>query len=237
MKTAFIVTVHYSKQFRPRGHEFLDKYIDTLQKYMVSNTFDLFIVENASTDLYAEVAPEVIRNNKYNYMYIPSREGGLTRLWEIGLQAAILNGNDLFVLSNEDVFFNESIDNLIPSIESHKDKDTTVYGPLCDNRTTFEAQRGYELVDRIRDITGQHLPIHGWFFAFTKQYYDAYNINGKLFNEDKPWSGNEFFQKRDWEKGGHSCVIENCLVHHEHVGSWRRYLKDKDQKQKAKQNV
>lgn len=214
MKPAFIVTVHQSAQYRPNGHALLDTYISSLSDNLKLE-YDLFILENASEN------PYTFPKNSH-YRYFPDQQGGMTRCWNEGVRMAIENGNDVFCVTNEDLIFNDTINNLFRVIEAHSERDRSVYGPICDNRTTFPPQRRNTCSHTIRDITGNQYPIHGWFTAFNKEYYNTYNVNGNIFDPALKWRKQEFFQEINWKKGAKSFVVDSCLVHHEHIGSWRK---------------
>ena len=214
MKPAFIVTVHKSNQFRPDGHDYIGRYLDSLEKSL-HIPYDVFIMENASDVKYN--APEYA-----HYHYFPDQLGGLTRAWNLGLILSYLNGNDIFLVTNDDLTFNDSINNLFVDIDAHEYKDISVYGTLCDNPTTWPNQIASEISSGFKEVTGLEHPVHGWCTVITSQYWERFNINGNLFDPEKIWSGQEFFQRRDWPLGAKSFISLSTLIHHEHKGSWRK---------------
>lgn len=218
MKPAFVVTVHQSEQYRPDGHNYLDRYLKTLDEMMVID-YDVFIMENASERKYN--AP-----SKYHYHYFPDQLGGMTRAWNMGVKLAIENGNDFICVTNEDIFFNSTINKMFETAISIDDRDNIIYGPVCDNPTTFPHQISSKPIDQIKDITGTAHGIHGWFTGFTNKYYHKYNVDGNIFEPEKLWRGQEKFQYRDWKRGARSYVIGACLVHHDHTGSWKKTSQD-----------
>jgi len=221
MKPAFVVTVHNSEKYRPQGHVFLDRYLKTLSDSM-DIEYDVFIMENASDIKYNAPA-------NCHYHYFPDQKKGMTRAWNMGIRLAIENGNDFICITNEDVFFNETINAMFTVANQLENKDNIVFGPVCDNKTTFPHQMAAEPVDIIKDITGIDDGIHGWFTGITANYYRTYNINGDLFDPTKIWRGQERFQHRDWLRGARSYIIGSCLVHHEHTGSWRKTINELQQ--------
>ena len=214
MKPAFIVTVHNSKQFRPNGHKLLDIYLTSLYSHL-KIPFDVFILENASDTKY-----DFPKNA--HYRYFPDQNGGMTRCWNEGVKMAIENGNDILCVTNEDLIFNETINNFFSVIETHSEKNISVYGPICDNPTTFPPQQGTTVKSTIHEITWNQYPIHGWFNAFTSEYYFKYSVNGDIFDRTRKWRGQEQYQKENWKNGAKSFIVKSCLIHHEHIGSWRK---------------
>lgn len=218
MKPAFIVTVHQSELYRPKGHEFLTRYLESL-KDNLKIPYDVFIMENASEFKYS--AP-----NEYHYHYFPDQKLGMTRAWNVGVQLAIENGNDILSVTNEDVYFNDTINDYFSVIENFKDLENSIFGPCSDCKTTFPLQYRTQTINEITNITNSTHGIHGWFTTFSKFYYEKYNINKNIFDPGKYWSGQEFFQHRDWELGAKSYVIKSCILHHDHTGSWRKTKSD-----------
>jgi hypothetical protein len=217
MKPAFIVTVHQSDEFRPDGHQYLQRYLDSLEASM-QIPYDVFIMENASETKFNAPAYAF-------YHYLPNQDGGMTRAWNLGVILAVLNGNDIFVVTNEDLIFNESINNLFVDIDTHDYKDISVYGPVCDNPTTWPNQFATNIQPGFKDVTWKEHPVHGWCTVFTSQYWEKFNINGNMFDPTKIWRGQEFFQRRDWQLGAKSFIVLSCLIHHEHTGSWKKTIK------------
>lgn len=215
MRPAFIVTAHQSNEYRPNGHSLLDTYLETLYSNLQID-FDVFIIENGSETMYTNIPKTA------HYRYFPDQNGGIVRAWNEGVRMAIENGNDMICVTNDDLIFNSTINNFFNSINSHEHKDISVYGPICDNPTTFAPQVSSKIDNKLVDITGYELPIHGWFMAFTKKYYDKFNNDGHIFDKERKWRRQEHFQDINWKKGAKSFVVHSCLVHHEHIGGWRK---------------
>lgn len=213
MRPAFIVTVHQSDEYRPNGHKLLDIYLASLYSNLEME-FDVFIMENASDKKY-----DFPKNA--HYRYFPDQNGGMTRCWNEGVKMAIENGNDVLCVTNEDLIFNYTLSNLFDTISTHKHKHDSVYGPICDNKTTFPPQYRTIIEDKITEITNNRYPVHGWFMTFTDEYYKKYNHNGNMFDPQRKWRGQENFQEVNWKIGAKSFVVHSCLIHHEHIGSWR----------------
>lgn len=218
VKPAFIVTVHQSAKYRPDGHNYLDRYLTTLEQHM-NRPYDVFIMENASEVKYN--AP-----SQYHYHYFPDQNGGMTRAWNMGVNLAVENNNDILCVTNEDIYFNETINNMFEVIDNWETKHDSVFGPVCDAESTFPEQIAKQPTATMKNLTNTHWTIHGWFTAFTRDYYLKYNVDGLMFDPTKIWRGQEAFQQRDWKKGASSYVVGACLVHHEHVGSWKTTIED-----------
>lgn len=214
MRPAFVVTVHHSSN-RPNGHQLLDQYLTTLSSSL-QIPYDVFIMENGSDTPYAFT-------KDHFYTYFPNQNGGMTKCWNHGVTMAIRNGNDFVCVTNEDLAFNPTINNFFEDVVKYPHYEDAVFGPICDNPSTFYPQRSNTISNTLVDITGKDKPIHGWFLGFSRQYFNKYSDgDAMIFDSARPWRGQESFQQRDWQKGSKSVVVHSCLVHHEHFGDWRK---------------
>lgn len=223
MKPAFVVVAHQSKDHRPNGHELIYRYLTSLEENL-KIPYDVFIIDNASETKFQS-------DNRYHYHYLPDQEKGLVRSWNLGVYMAIENGNDIISVTNDDVYFNDTLPRYFEIIDSLEDdvKNNSVFGPVCDTRTTFPNQYAETTEDLILDISSQYDSfgmIHGWFMTFSKEYFQKYQIEGNLFDPEKKWRGQEKFQYRDRKKGNsRSLVIKSCMIHHDHIGGWKKFVK------------
>ena len=223
MKPAFVVTVHQSQKYRPNGHKLLERYLQTLEENL-KIPYDIFIIENASEDLFKF-------DKKYHYRYFPDQLKGMTRCWNEGVKYAIENENDFICVTNEDIFYNDTINNFFNDIREFPDKDISVFGPVSDCESTFFPQRAKTTTEGFIRLTNPSLPIHGWFLGFSKNYYNEFKRRDEnLFDPNKIWRGQESFQSENWKKGAKSYVVKSCMIHHDHLGSWRKTISDIQQK-------
>ena len=243
MKPIFTVINHYrpeldDEQLAPRGHGrspkkgraegrlLLKDFIDSLEDSLKIK-HDVLIVDNASFSILTEV--DVALN--YNYISLDDDDFGLTRAWNIAANFGYMNGNDYILVCNDDITFNESINNLFETIEqSDMPAEDTLWGILTD----CTSQSGYHFSKDIGngfiDVTNEIGPVdgglHGWFYCFHRSYFKKYAIDGKLFDETWQWSGGERFQHAHRAKGGRQCIALSTLVQHGALGSWRHNRKN-----------
>lgn len=230
MKPAFIVVAHQSEEFRPNGDELLFEYMNSLAQVMYpkaprNGDYDVFIIDNGSSLLFTG---GLFCTNQYHFYHLPDQNRGLAHAWNLGVQLALLNGNDFICITSDDLIYNETLPkffeqiNLLPS----EIQDNAVFGTLCDAPRTFPYQQAQAPTNVVRDIT--NLPdihvIHGWFMAFSKKYFDTYNVGGHIFDPAKKWRDQEQFQNRDQERGAKSIVIGHTLIHHKHIGGWGKVM-------------
>ena len=139
----------------------------------------------------------------------------------MGIRQAIENQCDIVILTNDDIVYDKSVNNLIEYIIYDEYNDNTVYGPVASGITN-QIQIADEPTNVMKQVTGtsagQHLGGHAYFF--TKELYHRYKQpNGELFIIDQPhnggdgkWGGNEG-NVMCWAEKGCKCIVAgNCHV-------------------------
>ena len=215
----FIITTHES-DIRPTGHGVLNRCIKSIHTHMDDGTYDIIIVDNGSPKPYF---------NRYGYDMIYRRDQvhGLTGAWNVGTYAAFEKGHDLICHVSDDVYFNESIADFEDIMRNHKHFGRSAYGPLSDSTSAFPRQQspnGLKKGEMI-EITGEKFGIHGWMFAFDKEYFDRYKVAGQMFSNEHRFANTESFQNRAWRMGGKSFIVGDVLAHHEHIRAWKKITK------------
>ena len=179
--------------------------------------------------------------NKYSdmdirYTYVEDQTiGGNTAPWNAGALAAFNEGYDKIYISNDDLIFNKSINNLIVNTND----DNTIYGPICQPGGMLgnSPQISDKPINNQIDITGEgevgELPskgflLNGFLFGFTNKFYEKYKRDdGYVFNSDEEyiWNANECeFQLRLWKKGVRSMLVGNCWIYHEKIRAWKYHF-------------
>jgi len=231
-KIAFVLAMHHSDKIRPNGLSVIHRFLDSLRK---SCEFDytVFLFDNEST--------EKIDLSKYSdmdikYTYIEDQSiGALTGTWNAGCKRAYEENYDQIYISNDDLIFNKSINELISIVSTHEHKDIGIFGPLCQPDGVLGGPQGSSSSGHnIREITGtgevdenptSGALLNGFFFGFTNKFYDTFKLDdGYVFNKDEKykWSANECeFQLRLWKEGVKSFVVEKCWIYHEKIRSWK----------------
>lgn len=208
---------------RADGRSHLINFFNSLEAH-TNFEYDTLIVDNASSTVLTEINVPLT----HNYISLKDDEYGLTRAWNVAANFGYINGNDFIVISNDDITFNESINNLFKTIcTEHNNYENNLYGVLSDGPVAGY-HRANKAGDGLRNVTNQEAVsggMHVWFMAFHRSYYEKFNINGKLFDEQWPWSGNERFQRAHRSLGASQYLVNSTLVHHRCLGSWRHNRK------------
>lgn len=216
-----IVVMHQSK-LRPNGFELINNYIKTLYKYFRKG-FNLYLVDNSSVEEF--IIPEYY-NIKYTYVEDQMLRG-VTGPWNDNIITAINDGCDIILITNDDITFNDSVNDFIGIMGNHKFNNIGLYAPLTDGVIKgFTLQEGDKLGDGILETTNEKRWIlNGFFMGFTKEFYEKFKFpNGKLFVEKYKWGMQESdLQRRIKPKGGRMFVIKNCWIHHNKIRGWIGY--------------
>lgn len=209
-----VITTHQS-HIRPTGHEEVNKCIASI-KEVVPDT-DIIVINNGSDAMYwtPYSIPVIDR---------PDQVDGLTGAWNVGVNMAYENGAELICQMSDDIWFNDTFKKFEEIIMNHPDRDIGVFGTLTDSMTSYPPQRSKVPKSGVREITGNKFAVHGWLFAFTRKFYETFLLeNGNLFDTKYPFGYNEeHFQRRVWKDGGKSFIVDDCLVHHEHLNAWKK---------------
>lgn len=217
MKIGIVTVTHQSDVLRPNGLELVTRLVDSLS--CLNYKYECVVVDNASVIPIQIPAVNIIRVEDQTIY-------GLTGAWELGLKKLIDLNCDICIISNDDLYYNDTINEFINQINIHSDKLISVYGPLS-NGILAGIQLAQKPNNIITELTGnQHNMVNGFMFAFTKEFYLNFKkTNGELFDkENYPWGGNEEeFQNRIWAAGGKSFVIGHSWFAHEKIRGWKQF--------------
>tara|TARA_Y100001938_G_C8067236_1_gene420966 strand:+ start:844 stop:1581 length:738 start_codon:yes stop_codon:yes gene_type:complete len=224
MKVGFVITNHHNEKTRPHGRDLLVSCLESL-KQSCEHPYEVFIVDNESDK---QLTPEP---EHYHYIEDQSK-GGLTYAWNYGIKWAYDEGCDIIMNINDDITFDTSINSLIEILKTHKHRDVSVYGPVTnEGGTSTEHQWRSGVGENIIEAT--HMPfkgkhqgyaINGFFYAFTKECWERYEVDGNFFSIDirEAWGGQEEeFHCRNWPKGLKSFIVESCYIHHSKLMDWK----------------
>lgn len=237
MKVALVITSHSSKK-RPYGRDLLRNAYTSFIKSFAYN-YEIIIVDNQSDE---KIEDEILKNPRVHYLYIEDQwKKGLTGAWNSGIKKAYDLGCDVILNSNDDLIFNESINDFIRKITENPDSEDSVFGPLTNGvNGSFEKIQKSEVPNpqKSKEITGEGWEgfISGFFFGFTKKFYEKFKYpDGDLFAEfdkfDKAyihryagdcgkWGGQEMEILRFRESGGKVFVIGECWIYHLKKRDW-----------------
>jgi len=221
MKIGYTFAYHHSERFRPSGEKMT---IDAINSFYDNCKYDFetFVIDNQSEprDSFSNVFD--LTTDNLHYTYIENQfEKGLTGAWDLGIRQAVLADCDIIILSNDDIIYDKSVNNLIEYIIYDEHKDNTVYGPVASGITN-KVQIADKPNNVMKQIAGTHVGAYlgGHAYFFTKEVYHKYKQpTGELFiidhhhnGGDGKWGGNEG-NVMCWAEKGCRCVVAgNCWV-------------------------
>ncbi len=218
-KIGFVVTTHYS-DICPTGMDSIMTYIDSFIKIRKDNYF-LYVIDNTSVKKLSHPEMESLW---FDYEYIEDQKiSGLTGAWNRGVKKAVDDGCDIILNTNNDLILNESTHSLIEIISTHEHSDKSLYGPVTSRdgvSTDHQARNG--IGDRLIETT-DHYALNGFFNAFTKEFFNNFNVGGNLYSTNKKdmWGGQEVeLHNRGKKDGMKSFIVEHCFVEHIKYRSW-----------------
>jgi glycosyltransferase involved in cell wall biosynthesis len=243
MKIGLCITNHSSKNIRPYGRDLLTNAFQSFVKNC-KYEFEVVIVDNQSDDQLTHTDNELIKHKNVHYIYVDDQwKRGLTGAWNEGIKKAFELDCDIILNSNDDLIFNESINQFIEKISTHTHRDISLFGPLTNGVNgpfvdiQYSERPDTSLSKEILD-SGWKGFISGFFFGFTKIFYQKFTYpNGDLFAEfdkfDKSyihkyagdcgkWGGQEMEILRFKESGGKVFVIGECWVYHLKKRDWSK---------------
>lgn len=218
MKIGITAPMHWSDEFRPRGNEFIKKMTDSINN-SVKYEFIIYIIDNGS-----QYPSNINEYKNVNYTKIQDQSiGGITHAYNVGIDLAYKDGCDIIIVTSDDVFMNESINNFIDYICNDPDSLNSIYGPLTNGslggpQRANSARTGVSIVPLINGFT----------FAFTKQHYEKYRATDfTYFNELKinKWAGQESQFEENVLKGCKCKVLNFCWLEHDKQRGWTKCMK------------
>ena len=244
MKIGLCITNHSSQKIRPYGRDLLVNAFQSFIKNCKYN-FEIIIVDNQSDFRLDSCSHELLTtHSNVHYIYIEDQwKRGLTGAWNEGIKKAVELNCDIILNSNDDLIFNESINDFINKITKHPDADISIFGPLTNGVSgPFEKIQMSKGPDhsKSKEVLGKGWDgfVNGFFFGFTKKFYEKFRYqDGDLFAEFAKfnkeyihkyagdcgkWGGQEMEILRFKENGGKVFVIGDCWIHHLKKRDWSK---------------
>lgn len=154
--------------------------------------------------------------------------GGLTANWNSGILECIKNNCNIIILSNDDLFINKTINNIInEALTSFNNQTLEYFGPISNNPDHDITKKSQQFIAKDQlsksTIISPHY-LNGFFMVFPihvllKMKFD----NTYFFNPKFPFGGNETeWYERFKKKGGKSIVVQSTFVYHYKLKLWRK---------------
>lgn len=222
VKVGVVITTH--GYYGVYARQCLECYIRELPKdrYIV-----LFI--NESNDNITLNLKKKYPNIEIIYNENQRATGGLTGTWNKGIEKCMENKCDVIVLSNDDILFDGSINNIL--WECYKNRNEMKYFGPCTNKPgpssavnnwiqySLHPQDKINILNRKVDEN-----LNGFLMVFSKEVLLKNKFNNVLyFDPSKPFAGNEVeWHNRFVRRGGHPVIIFQTFVYHYKNASWKK---------------
>jgi len=242
IKVGLVITNHSSEKIRPYGRDLL---INAYQSFVKNCKYEhhIIVIDNQSDHKLFE--NDLLKKQpNVHYTYINDQwKRGLTGAWNDGIKQAFDLDCDIILNSNDDLIFNETINNFIKEIDSHSQKNIAIFGPVTNgvNGSFVSVQYAERPNPALsRELLGDGWAgfVSGFFFGFTKNFYQKFKYpDGDLFAEfdkfDKAyihkyagdcgkWGGQEMEILRFKENGGKVFVVGECWIDHIKKRDWSK---------------
>lgn len=239
VKVGLVITNHYSQTLRPYGRDLLNNALRSFTK-CANFDYEIIVIDNQSDN-----KVDFDLHNSVHYTYIENQfNKGLTGAWNKGIKEASSLGCDIILNSNDDLVFDETINDFVDHIRKSSFSDVSVFGPLTNgvNPPYIEIQGSDKpdasMTREIKSKKKSEPLINGFFFGFTNKFYKKFMYaDGDLFAEfdkfdksyihkyayaDGKWGGQEGEFLRWQEQGGKVFVVGECWINHLKKKDWYR---------------
>lgn len=234
MKIGFTATFHSSPQIKENGHEIGYKFIQELYAWCKYD-FELFIIDNQSEPPFPMERYKGLNN--IHYTYIENQfEKGLTGAWNLGAYQCYKAGCDLINICNNDMYFNETLNDYLKVIFNDEEIDNTIYAPTATginlNHLQYDTQSRPVVQEAVGD-RGYDFTLCGLMYTFTPKFYEKYRAEENVFMPSKhkhdggdgKWGGQEGAIMIMWENGAKMKVVRHGWFHHDKNFSYRKARK------------
>jgi hypothetical protein len=225
MKIGFVVTAHWSDEYRPEGNDLINKFCKSIYENC-NYDFHIYLIDNGS--------PKPINippNSNLSMIKIEDQFiEGITGAWNKGIHWAYSEGCDIIINCGDDLKFNATLNILIEYI---------INNPIIDalySGLTNGVLRGSQLAYQPRpgiQIKKGHDPLNGFCFAMLKEHYEKFrfqenkyfNKNNKYNGGDGKWAGQEGQFIENSEKNGlYGIVVNECWIDHIKLRGWKQLI-------------
>jgi hypothetical protein len=185
MKVGFIVNIHISAM---RPVDCLKEYLESLEQH-INHDYHVYIIDNGSDKQYN--LDDCTIKDRITYEYIEDQwKGGITGAWNTGTKLAIEDGCKILFGYNDDLIWNDTVNNFISYMKETYDDDK-IFGPVSNNGGNSQTY------DNVQDWIRPIHQLHGFLWCFTdKLYHKVKNDNGDFLHvinntTDGKWGGQE----------------------------------------------
>ena len=234
-KTGVVITTHGFNGI------FVKQALECYIRELPDNYFIVLYINESNDkivlDLMNQYNNDEAYKGKIQVIYIEDQisNGGLTGTWNQGIDLCFKNNCDVIILSNDDILFDRSINNIIWYCYKNKDQ-MKYFGPTSNNpgadrfNTCQYALSPEKYEPRLALYKNFPCNLNGFFMVFSKHVLIKNKYNSDYYFDPKyPFGGNEMeWFERFVQKSGIGCVIPETFIYHFKLATWRKHSNFKE---------
>jgi len=207
---------------------YIKQCIECYMRYFPNSFICLFV--NESQDKVVLNIEKEYPSIKYIYVTDQKAYGGLTGTWNKGIDMCFDHGCEVVILSNDDIFFDNSIYNIVNTAYKCSNQ-LKYFGPLTNNPGPSVANVKNQKAKLPRNkpgyvckYKGAKFNINGFFMVFPKKSLIENKFDEEHYFDPKyPFGGNE----KEWfdrfiKKGGVPVITPRTFIYHYKLKKWRK---------------
>jgi len=208
--------------------------IKSLYKFLPNNTYIILFV-NESDEKETKLLKKYFINLNVIYIDDQEKNNGLTGTWNQGIDLCFKNSCEVIILSNNDLFIDDSIYHIIKAASDCPKKKLHYFGPVSNNPgPNNESQYSLSPINCGNKIllknknTGNIWNLNGFFLVFPKHSLIKNKLNKyHYFDEKFPFSGNECEWFRRFRKNnGLPILVSRTFVYHYKLQTWKKKIQN-----------
>lgn len=231
VKTGVIITTH--------GYYgiFARQCLSSFERELPNNYFIVFFINESDDEITLNLIEKYKNNKNIQIIYNKdqNKTGGLTGTWNKGIDLCIKNSCDIIVISNDDILFDNCVNNILWYCYENKDK-MQYFGPISNNPGPKNCpvnmcQYGVKPLDnknKIANYNNNLCNLNGFFMVFSKKVLIENKFdNNFYFDPEKPFGGNETeWFNRFKNKNGEPIIVPQTFIYHYKIARWRKDFKE-----------
>ena len=190
----------------------------------------LLVINTSSDPVTAKLEQELGGVPDVEVVRLEKDIGGLTWTWNFGIERCRMRGCGVIMLSNHDLYVDESIAHMVQATRECPRAKLLYFGPVTNNPGPAPCNRSqYGLSPthkntHVLKFRGSVVNINGFLMSFPLHVLEANRYDSRQYFDPKyRYAGNE----TDWferlrARGGKPILVPRTFVHHYKFASWRR---------------
>ena len=205
--------------------------IKSLYKFLPKNSYIVLFI-NESNEKETKMLKKYFSNLNVIYIENQEKNGGLTGTWNQGIDLCFENNCEIIILSNNDLFIDDSIYHIIKAASICPKNKYHYFGPVSNNPgPNNKSQYSLNPIDIDNKILYNKKTIwnlNGFFLVFPKHSLLKNKLNKyHYFDEKFPFSGNECEWFHRFKKNnGLPILVSRTFVYHYKLQSWKKKMQN-----------